>query len=43
MTKNQGLLLGIALTLLLIGITLATPSATSDVEIYAFTNTNAGL
>ena len=42
MTKNQGLLLGIALTLLLIGITLATPSATSDVEIYAFDQNPAG-
>jgi hypothetical protein len=43
MTKNQGLLFGIALTLLLIGITLATTSsATSDVIIYAFDQNPAG-
>ncbi len=35
MTKNQRILLGIALTLLL-SIALATPSASSDVIIYAF-------
>jgi hypothetical protein len=39
MTKNQGLLLGIALTLLFTSIALATSTtitATSDVIIYAF-------
>ncbi len=35
MTKKQGIILGIALILLL-GIALATPSASSDVIIYAF-------
>jgi len=35
MNKKQGILFGIALTLLL-GIVLATPSASSDVIIYAF-------
>ena len=39
MTKNQGLLLGIALTLL---IAIASPSATSDVIIYAFDQNPAG-
>ena len=42
MTKNQGLLLGIALALLLTGIALATASATSDVIIYAFDQNPAG-
>ncbi len=45
MTKNQGLLLGIALILLLTGITLATStaiSASSDVIIYAFDQNPAG-
>ncbi len=45
MTKNQGLLLGIALTLLFTGIALATSttiSATSDVIIYAFDQKPAG-
>ena len=41
MTKNQGLLLGIALTLLL-GVALATPSASPDVIIYAFDQNPAG-
>jgi len=35
MNKKQGILIGIALTLLL-GIALATPSASSNVIIYAF-------
>ena len=43
MTKNQGLLLGIALTLLFTGIALATPSATPEVIIYAFDQNPAGL
>jgi hypothetical protein len=45
MTKNQGLLLGIALTLLFTGIALATSttaSTTSDVIIYAFDQNPAG-
>jgi micrococcal nuclease len=45
MTKNQGLLLGIALMLLFTGIALATStatSATSDVIIYAFDQKPAG-
>jgi hypothetical protein len=43
MTKNQGLLLGIALILLFTGIALATLSATSsDVIIYAFDQKPAG-
>ena len=42
MTKNQWLLLGIALMLLFIGIALATSSASSDVIIYAFDQNPAG-
>jgi hypothetical protein len=42
MTKNQGLLLGIALMLLFTGIALATPSATSHVILYAFDQNPAG-
>jgi hypothetical protein len=45
MTKNQGLLLGIALMLLFTGIALATSttiSASSDVIIYAFDQNPAG-
>jgi len=41
MNKKQGILLGIAFTLLL-GIALATPSASSDVIIYAFDQNPAG-
>jgi hypothetical protein len=43
MTKNQGLLLAIALTLLFTGIAIATSSATSDVILYAFDQNPAGL
>lgn len=46
MTKNQGLLLGIALRLLFTGMALATSttaSTTSDVIIYAFDQNPAGL
>jgi hypothetical protein len=43
MTKNQRLLLGIALMLLFTGIAFATSSATSDVIIYAFDQNPAGL
>jgi len=45
MTKNQGLLLGIALLLLFTSIALATSttaSATSDVIIYAFDQNSVG-
>ena len=45
MTKNQGLLLGIALMFLFTGTALATSttiSATSDVIIYAFDQNPAG-
>jgi hypothetical protein len=45
MNKNQGLLLGIALTLLFTGIafaTFSTVSATSDVIIYSFDQKPAG-
>jgi len=45
MNKKQGLLIGIALTLLFTGITLATStnlSTFSDVEIYAFDQKPAG-
>ena len=42
MTKNQGLLLGIALMLLFTGIALATSSATPHVIIYAFDQNPAG-
>jgi hypothetical protein len=45
MTKNQGLLLAIALTLLFTSIALATSttlSATSDVILYAFDQKPAG-
>jgi hypothetical protein len=42
MTKNQGLLLGIALTLLFTSIAIVTASATSDVIIYAFDQNPAG-
>ena len=40
-TKKQGLIIGIALRFLL-GVTLATSSASSDVEIYAFDRNPAG-
>ena len=40
-TKKQGLIIGIALRFLL-GVTLATSSASSDVEIYAFDKKPAG-
>jgi hypothetical protein len=43
MTKNQRILLGIALILLFTGIALATSSASSDVIIYAFDQNPAGL
>jgi micrococcal nuclease len=43
MTKNQGILLGIALILLFTCIALATSSASSDVIIYAFDQNPAGL
>ncbi|MGB3458248.1 MAG: thermonuclease family protein [Halobacteriota archaeon] len=43
MTKNQGLILGIALTLLFTGIALATTlTASSDVILYAFDQNPAG-
>ena len=42
MNKKQGILIGIALTLLFTGIALATPSASSDVVIYAFDQKPAG-
>jgi uncharacterized protein involved in tellurium resistance len=42
MNKKQGILLGIAFVLLFSGITLATPSAASDVIIYAFDQNPAG-
>jgi micrococcal nuclease len=42
MTKNQRILLGIALTLLFISVALATSSANSDVVIYAFDQNPAG-
>ena len=42
MNKKQGILLGIALMLLLTGIALATSSASSDIEIYAFDQNPAG-
>ena len=42
MNKNQGVLLGIALTLLFIGIALATSSGSSDIEIIAFDQNPAG-
>jgi hypothetical protein len=42
MTKNQGLLLGIALMLLFAGIAIVSSSATSDVIIYAFDQNTAG-
>jgi hypothetical protein len=40
--NKQGLLLGIAFMLLFTGIALATPSASSDVIIYAFDQNPAG-
>jgi hypothetical protein len=43
MTKNQGILLGIALMLLFTSIALATSSATSDVILYAFDQNPAGI
>jgi hypothetical protein len=42
MTKNQGILLGIAFMLLFTSIALATSSATSDVIIYALDQNPAG-
>lgn len=42
MTKNQGILLGLALMLLFTGIAIVTSSATSDVIIYAFDQNPAG-
>jgi hypothetical protein len=42
MNKNQGLLLAIALMLLFASIALTTPSASSDVIIYAFDQNPAG-
>ena len=42
MNKKQGLLFGIALTLLFPGIALATPSASSEVILYAFDQNPAG-
>ena len=42
MNKKQGILIGIALVLLFAGIALATSSASSDVEIYAFDQNPAG-
>ncbi len=42
MTKNQGILLAIALILLFTAIALATSSATSDVILYAFDQNPAG-
>ena len=42
MNKKHGILIGIALMLLLTGIALATSSAPSDVEIYAFDQNPAG-
>jgi len=42
MNKKQGVLIGIALVLLFVGIALATSSASSDVEIYAFDQNPAG-
>ena len=42
MNKKQGILIGIALVLLFTGIALATSSASSDVEIYAFDQKPAG-
>ena len=43
MTKNQGLLLGLALTLLFTGIAIVTSSTSPDVIIYAFDQNPAGL
>ena len=40
--NKQGILIGIALILLFTAIALATPSASSDVEIYAFDQNPAG-
>jgi hypothetical protein len=40
--NKQGILIGIALTLLLIGIAIATSSASSNVIIYAFDQNPAG-
>ena len=42
MNKKQALLIGIALVLLFTGIALATSTASSDVEIYAFDQNPAG-
>jgi len=42
MNKKPYALIGIALTLLFVGIALATSSAASDVEIYAFDQNPAG-
>ncbi len=42
MNKKRGILLGIALTLLFTGIAIATPSASSNVKIYAFDQNPAG-
>ena len=42
MNKKQEILIGIALVLLFTGIALATSSASSEVEIYAFDQNPAG-
>ena len=42
MNKKRKILIGIALVLLFTGITIATPSASSNVEIYAFDQNPAG-
>ena len=42
MKKKQGILIAIALTLLFTSIALTTPSASSDVIIYAFDQNPAG-
>ena len=42
MNKNQGILIGIACVLLFTAIALATSTASSDVEIYAFDQNPAG-
>ena len=42
MNKKQGLLFGIALMLLFVGIAIATSSASSNIEIYAFDQNPAG-
>jgi hypothetical protein len=42
MNKKRKILIGIALVLLFTGIAIATPSASSNVEIYAFDQNPAG-